>query len=73
MAVIVIAVVAVATAIASIALSGLIVETEEEFNKWMAEQKTFAETVLADETEPAFNPVAGAEAEEEVAAETSEE
>ena len=51
----------------------IIVETEEEFNKWMAEQKTFAETVLADETEPAFNPVAGAEAEEEVAAETSEE
>ena len=29
----------------------IIVETEEEFNKWLAEQKTFKETVMADKSE----------------------
>ena len=29
----------------------IIVETEEEFNKWLAEQKTFKETVMVDESE----------------------
>ncbi|NDV15625.1 cytochrome c oxidase subunit II [Muricauda sp. TY007] len=33
----------------------IIVETEEEFNKWLAEQKTFKETVMIDETEQAHN------------------
>jgi len=34
----------------------IIVETEEEFNKWLAEQKTFKETVMVDESEAqAFN------------------
>jgi len=37
----------------------IIVETEEEYNEWMAQQKTFAETVLKDETNPAFNTVDG--------------
>ena len=34
----------------------IIVETEEEYNKWIAEQKTFKETVMVDEVEEqAFN------------------
>ncbi|MFS4466916.1 cytochrome c oxidase subunit II [Maribacter sp. 2210JD10-5] len=37
----------------------IIVETEEEYNKWMADQSTFAETVLKDDTNPAFNTVDG--------------
>ncbi|AZQ59102.1 cytochrome c oxidase subunit II [Maribacter sp. MJ134] len=37
----------------------IIVETEEEYNEWMKQQKTFAETVLKDETNPAFNTVEG--------------
>ena len=31
----------------------IVVETEEEYNKWLAEQKTFKETVMVDETEGA--------------------
>ncbi len=42
----------------------IIVESEEEFNKWMAEQKTFAETLLSDEPETGAAPVAIGEAEE---------
>ncbi len=38
----------------------IIVETEEEYNEWMASQATFAETVLKDDTNPAFNTVKGA-------------
>jgi cytochrome c oxidase subunit 2 len=35
----------------------IIVETEEEYNAWLASQSTFAETVLKDDSEPAFNMV----------------
>jgi cytochrome c oxidase subunit 2 len=37
----------------------IVVETQEEFEQWMAEQKTFGETVLNDNVEPtpAFNTV----------------
>ena len=31
----------------------IVVETEEEYNKWLAEQKTFKETVMVDDTEGA--------------------
>jgi cytochrome c oxidase subunit 2 len=37
----------------------IIVETEEEYNEWMANQATFAETVLRDDSNPAFNTVEG--------------
>ena len=51
----------------------IIVETEEEFNKWLAEQKSFKETVMVDETveeEQAFNTEDGVDIEvEEVASE----
>lgn len=40
----------------------IIVETEEEYNAWMESQQTFAETVLKDETNPAFNTVKGVSA-----------
>jgi cytochrome c oxidase subunit 2 len=40
----------------------IIVETEEEYNKWLAEQKTFKETVMVDESgEQAFNTEDGEE------------
>ena len=35
----------------------IIVETEEEYNAWMKDQSTFAETVMKDDTAPAFNTV----------------
>ena len=35
----------------------IIVETEEEYNEWMKGQSTFAETVMKDDTNPAFNTV----------------
>ncbi len=35
----------------------IIVETEEEYNKWMAEQATFKQTVMSDDTKQAFNTV----------------
>ena len=42
----------------------IIVETEEEFNKWMESQKTFEETVLVEDEAPqAFNMTAGADEE----------
>ncbi|MBO0342589.1 MAG: cytochrome c oxidase subunit II [Bacteroidota bacterium] len=51
----------------------IIVETEEEFNKWLAEQKSFKETVMIDETaeeEQAFNTEDGVDIEaEEIASE----
>lgn len=50
----------------------IIVETEEEFNKWMSEQGTFAETVMVedDATTQAFNVVDAAQpAVEEVSSE----
>jgi cytochrome c oxidase subunit 2 len=37
----------------------IIVETEEEYNAWLASQSTFAETVLKDTPEPAFNTIEG--------------
>ncbi len=37
----------------------IIVETEEEYNKWISEQTTFAETVFKDDAQPAFNTVDG--------------
>ncbi|MFX0555476.1 cytochrome c oxidase subunit II [Maribacter sp. CXY002] len=37
----------------------IIVESEEDFNKWVDSQSTFKETVLKDETAPAFNTVEG--------------
>lgn len=44
----------------------IIVETEEEYNKWLAEQKTFKETVMVDESE---EQMIGIEDGEEVALE----
>jgi cytochrome c oxidase subunit 2 len=42
----------------------IIVETEEEFNKWLAEQKSFKETVMVDEEEEqAFNTEDGVDVE----------
>ncbi|MDF0707506.1 cytochrome c oxidase subunit II [Flagellimonas okinawensis] len=42
----------------------IIVETEEEYNKWLAEQKTFKETVMVDETtDQAFNAEDGVDVE----------
>ncbi|MCK0160743.1 cytochrome c oxidase subunit II [Allomuricauda sp. F6463D] len=42
----------------------IIVETEEEYNNWLAEQKTFKETVMVDETEEqAFNTEEGVDIE----------
>jgi cytochrome c oxidase subunit 2 len=41
----------------------IIVETEEEYNKWIAEQKTFKESVMVDETEQAFNTEDGVDIE----------
>ncbi len=41
----------------------IIVETEEEYNKWIAEQKTFKESVMVDETEQAFNTEDGVDVE----------
>ncbi|WP_149276722.1 cytochrome c oxidase subunit II [Pareuzebyella sediminis] len=38
----------------------IIVETQEEYEAWMAQQKTFAETVITDEPQPAFNTTRGA-------------
>ena len=35
----------------------IIVESEEDYMKWMEEQSTFAETVMTDEESPAFNAV----------------
>lgn len=36
----------------------IIVETQEEYDAWMAEQKTFSETVMKDETaQTAMNTV----------------
>ncbi|WP_405380395.1 cytochrome c oxidase subunit II [Maribacter sp. LLG6340-A2] len=35
----------------------IIVETEEEYNAWMESQSTFAETVMKDDTNTAFNVV----------------
>ncbi len=35
----------------------IVVETEEEYMQWMKGQSTFAETVMKDETSPAFNAV----------------
>ena len=42
----------------------IIVETQEEYDDWMAEQKTFADTLTPDpgQAEPAFNTVEGATA-----------
>lgn len=37
----------------------IIVETQEEYDAWMAQQKTFAETVMIDEAKPAFNTPKG--------------
>ncbi|MFT5736850.1 MAG: cytochrome c oxidase subunit 2 [Maribacter sp.] len=37
----------------------IIVETEEEYNTWISEQSTFAETVFKDDAQPAFNTVDG--------------
>ena len=33
----------------------IIVESQKDYDAWMADQKTFAETVMADETQPATN------------------
>lgn len=52
----------------------IIVETEEEFNAWLAEQKSFKETVMVDEEEEqeqAFNTEDGVDVELEET--TSEE
>jgi cytochrome c oxidase subunit 2 len=35
----------------------IIVETEEEYNKWISEQSTFAETVFKDDTQPTLTAV----------------
>jgi len=37
----------------------IIVESEEDFNKWVKSQSTFKQTVLKDDTAPAFNTVEG--------------
>lgn len=37
----------------------IIVETQKEYDEWMAQQKTFAETVLIGEVKPAFNTPKG--------------
>jgi len=37
----------------------IIVESEEDYDEWMKNQKTFAETVLKDEAAPAFNTIKG--------------
>ena len=48
----------------------IIVETEEEFNAWMAEQKTFKESVMVDEAETE-EQVASTEEEADVESEES--
>ena len=35
----------------------IIVESEEDYNEWMKGQSTFAETVMKDDSQPAFNTV----------------
>jgi len=46
----------------------IIVVTEEEYNEWMAEQKTFSETLLAANGEPEAVPSEGVEELTEVVA-----
>jgi len=38
----------------------IIVESEEDYNEWMKGQATFAETVMKDDSQPAFSMVESA-------------
>ena len=42
----------------------IIVESEEDYNEWMKGQATFAETVMKDDSQPAFNTVESVPVEE---------